>query len=75
MSLLVRLLTILIFDILCATQNSSQVGAINKNDLLGPEALDQPGKKEGQVLVIKNAAGGAEAYQVRSVIFASLRGL
>ncbi|KAI8099820.1 phospholipase A-2-activating protein [Halteromyces radiatus] len=41
---------------------SNQIGDVNKNDLPGPEALLQPGKKEGQVLMV-NVNGSVEAHQ------------
>lgn len=34
--------------------SSNQVGDINKDKLRGPEALLEPGKKEGQVIMIRN---------------------
>lgn len=36
------------------TLNSTQVGDIKKDDLPGPEALSQPGTKEGQTKMVKN---------------------
>lgn len=45
------------------TSPRSQVGDVKKNDLPGPEALDNPGKKEGQVIMVKNDAGSVEAHQ------------
>ncbi|KAF9520013.1 hypothetical protein BS47DRAFT_1370545 [Hydnum rufescens UP504] len=42
---------------------SQQVGDVKKSDLPGPEGLSQPGKKEGQVLMIRNASGAVEAHQ------------
>ena len=35
---------------------------MDKNSLPGPEALDQPGTKEGQVIMV-NVNGAIEAYQ------------
>lgn len=43
---------------------SSQIGDLKKNDLPGPEALDQPGKKEGEIKLVKSAGGSVEAFQV-----------
>ncbi|GAA6006441.1 hypothetical protein JCM11491_004961 [Sporobolomyces phaffii] len=43
--------------------NASQVGDLKKSDIPGVEALDQPGKKEGDVKVVKTDAGVVEAYQ------------
>ncbi|BGO89650.1 hypothetical protein NBRC10512_001497 [Rhodotorula toruloides] len=43
--------------------NSSQIGDLKKSDLPGPEALDQPGKKEGDVKMVKTVGGTVEAYQ------------
>lgn len=42
--------------------NKAQIGDVKHTDLAGPEALAKPGKKEGQVLMIKNN-GKVEAYQ------------
>ncbi|SNX84918.1 related to DOA1 - involved in ubiquitin-dependent proteolysis [Melanopsichium pennsylvanicum] len=44
------------------TLNQTQVGDIKKDDLPGPEALSQPGSKEGQTKMVKNA-DVVEAYQ------------
>ncbi|KAI9496120.1 WD40-repeat-containing domain protein [Zychaea mexicana] len=41
---------------------SNQVGDINKDKLEGPEALNKPGKKEGQVIMV-NTGGSVEAHQ------------
>jgi hypothetical protein len=43
----------------------TQVGDVKKNDLPGIEALDEPGKKEGQVIMVKADNGTVEAHQVR----------
>ncbi|GAA5926962.1 hypothetical protein JCM10213_005536 [Rhodosporidiobolus nylandii] len=43
--------------------NSSQIGDLKKSDLPGPEALDQPGRKEGDVKMVKTVGGTVEAYQ------------
>ncbi|KAK4703285.1 phospholipase A-2-activating protein, partial [Phenoliferia sp. Uapishka_3] len=43
--------------------NPSQVGDVKKNDLPGPEALDNDGKKEGQVIMVKTSSGSVEAHQ------------
>ncbi|QRV87354.1 ubiquitin homeostasis protein lub1 [Ceratobasidium sp. AG-Ba] len=42
---------------------AEQVGDVKKNDLPGPEALDRPGNKDGQVTMIKTAGGSVEAYE------------
>lgn len=43
---------------LCAlavlTSNRNQVGDINKEKLPGPDALQNPGKKDGQVIMVRN---------------------
>ncbi|KAI8067940.1 WD40-repeat-containing domain protein [Gongronella butleri] len=44
---------------------AAQVGDVDKNSLPGPEALDQPGSKEGQVIMV-NINGAIEAYQWES---------
>lgn len=44
---------------------SAQVGDVKKSDLPGPEALDDPGQKEGSVKMIRAINGTVEAYQVR----------
>ncbi|GAA5879981.1 hypothetical protein JCM8547_004831 [Rhodosporidiobolus lusitaniae] len=46
-----------------AAVNSSQIGDLKKSDLPGPEALDQPGRKEGDVKMVKTIGGTVEAYQ------------
>ena len=40
----------------------NQVGDVNKEKLKGPEALQEPGKKEGQVIMV-NVNGTVEAHQ------------
>lgn len=45
-----------------------QVGDVKKSDLPGPEALSQPGKKEGQVIMVRSVGGSVEAHQVRQTI-------
>ncbi|KAI9261202.1 WD40-repeat-containing domain protein [Helicostylum pulchrum] len=52
------------FDDLLANQAipANQLGDINKEKLSGPEALQQPGKKEGQVVMI-NMGATVEAHQ------------
>ncbi|KAF8315146.1 phospholipase A-2-activating protein [Clavulina sp. PMI_390] len=42
---------------------SQEIGDVKKADLPGPEALHQPGKKEGQVIMVKTTGGGVEAHQ------------
>jgi len=46
----------------------SQIGDLKKSDLPGPEALDEPGNKEGQVKMVRTVGGTVEAYQVRSYL-------
>lgn len=46
----------------------SQVGDLKKSDIPGTDALHQPGKKEGDVKVVKTDSGVVEAYQVRSLL-------
>ncbi|KAJ3276075.1 hypothetical protein HDV01_006245 [Terramyces sp. JEL0728] len=41
---------------------SNQVGDVNKNDLPGPEVLEQPGAKEGQIKMIR-VGNVVEAHQ------------
>ncbi|KAI9273091.1 WD40-repeat-containing domain protein [Phascolomyces articulosus] len=41
---------------------SNQIGNINKEKLQGPEVLKEPGKKEGQVIMV-NVNGTVEAHQ------------
>ncbi|GAA5938439.1 hypothetical protein JCM3775_000892 [Rhodotorula graminis] len=43
--------------------NSSQIGDLKKSDLPRPEALDEPGTKEGQVKMVRTVGGTVEAYQ------------
>ncbi|GAA5931392.1 WD repeat PLAP family protein [Sporobolomyces koalae] len=43
--------------------NASQVGDLKKSDIPGTDALNQPGKKEGDVKVVKTDAGVVEAHQ------------
>ncbi|KAI8996998.1 WD40-repeat-containing domain protein [Pilobolus umbonatus] len=52
------------FEDLLASQviSSNQLGDINKDKLPGPEALHNPGKKEGQAIMI-NTGASVEAYQ------------
>ncbi|GJN88517.1 hypothetical protein Rhopal_001483-T1 [Rhodotorula paludigena] len=50
-------------DVSKTALNSSQIGDLKKSDLPGPEALDQPGSKEGQVKMVKTVGGTVEAYQ------------
>ncbi|MBZ6370451.1 MAG: hypothetical protein LBE44_00630 [Microbacterium hominis] len=45
---------------------SSQIGDLKKSDLPGVEALHTPGKKEGDIKLVKTDGGSVEAYQVRS---------
>ncbi len=41
-----------------------QVGDVKKSDLPGPETLQQPGNKEGHVVMIRGDGGAVEAHQV-----------
>lgn len=41
-----------------------QLGDVKKSDLPGPEALSREGKKDGQVIMVRNSNGGVEAHQV-----------
>ncbi|KAI9184181.1 WD repeat protein Lub1 [Blastocladiella emersonii ATCC 22665] len=41
----------------------NQIGDIKKDDLPGPEALANPGNRDGQVLMVKTEAGNVEAHQ------------
>ncbi|GAA5877374.1 hypothetical protein JCM3774_003577 [Rhodotorula dairenensis] len=43
--------------------NSSQIGDLKKSDLPGAEALHEPGKKEGDIKLVKTDGGSVEAYQ------------
>ncbi|GAA5960503.1 hypothetical protein JCM8115_003201 [Rhodotorula mucilaginosa] len=43
--------------------NSSQIGDLKKSDLPGVEALHTPGKKEGDIKLVKTDGGSVEAYQ------------
>lgn len=44
--------------------NTTQVGDVKKSDLPGEEVLStRAGKKEGEILMIKNSKGDVEAYQ------------
>jgi hypothetical protein len=46
---------------------SESIGDVKKTDLPGPEALERPGNKDGQVIMIRTAAGSVEAHEVRWV--------
>lgn len=52
--------------------HSQQIGDVKKSDLPGPDALSTPGKKEGQVLMIKATNGSVEAHQVRIFLWSFL---
>ncbi|KAG0632820.1 WD40-repeat-containing domain protein [Tuber brumale] len=41
-------------SVAASTIPSNQVGDVKKDDLPGPEALRQPGKKDGQVVMVRN---------------------
>ncbi|KAK4058761.1 hypothetical protein OIO90_000206 [Microbotryomycetes sp. JL221] len=45
-----------------AAVNSSQIGDIKKDSLPGLEALTAPGKKDGQVIMVKGPDGTVEAH-------------
>jgi len=47
------------------------LGDVKKSDLPGTEALSQPGKKDGQVIMVKNG-NSVEAHQVSGNIITSL---
>lgn len=49
----------------CFARRSSQIGDLKKSDLPGAEALHEPGKKEGDIKLVKTESGSVEAYQVR----------
>ncbi|KAI8372759.1 WD40-repeat-containing domain protein [Radiomyces spectabilis] len=53
------------FDTLLANQAipSNQIGDINKEKLPGMEALNTPGQKEGQVIMVNVPGGAVEAHQ------------
>ncbi|KAG9074203.1 hypothetical protein FS749_014266, partial [Ceratobasidium sp. UAMH 11750] len=42
---------------------SEQVGDVKKTDLPGPEALERPGNKDGQVIMVKTVGGSVEAHE------------
>ncbi|KPV75934.1 uncharacterized protein RHOBADRAFT_13968, partial [Rhodotorula graminis WP1] len=42
---------------------AKHIGDLKKSDLPGPEALDEPGTKEGQVKMVRTVGGTVEAYQ------------
>ncbi|KAJ1308758.1 hypothetical protein OPQ81_004449 [Rhizoctonia solani] len=42
---------------------SESIGDIKKTDLPGPEALERPGNKDGQVIMVRTAAGSVEAHE------------
>lgn len=52
--------------------NAQSVGDVKKSDLPGTEALLQPGKKEGEVRMIKTEDNKVEAHQVGLVICSQL---
>lgn len=45
------------------------VGDVKKNDLPGPEVLERPGNKDGQVIMVRTAGGSVEAHEVRCMRF------
>ncbi|SGZ24603.1 BQ5605_C023g09734 [Microbotryum silenes-dioicae] len=47
-----------------AAVNSSQIGDIEKDNLPGLEALGSPGRKDGQVIMVKAPNGTVEAHSV-----------
>ena len=44
--------------------SSEQVGDVKKSDLPGPEILERPGNKDGQVVMVKTTGGSVEAHEV-----------
>ncbi|KAG8701811.1 hypothetical protein FRC09_005119 [Ceratobasidium sp. 395] len=42
---------------------AEQVGDVKKSDLPGPEALERPGNKDGQILMVKTVGGSVEAHE------------
>ncbi|CCO26384.1 Ubiquitin homeostasis protein lub1 [Rhizoctonia solani AG-1 IB] len=42
---------------------SESIGDVKKTDLPGPEALERPGNKDGQVIMIRTTAGSVEAHE------------
>lgn len=58
-----RMLSFQLYRCSMLMRNRQQVGDVKKSDLPGPEALSQPGKKEGQVIMVRNASGSVEAHQ------------
>lgn len=38
---------------------------MKKSDLPGPEVLERPGNKDGQVVMVKTTGGSVEAHEVR----------
>jgi hypothetical protein len=56
----VILLSSLLFSLIIAHR---QLGDVKKSDIRGPEALSQPGKKDGQVIMVRNGSL-VEAHQV-----------
>ncbi|KAF8743159.1 PFU (PLAA family ubiquitin binding), partial [Rhizoctonia solani] len=42
---------------------SESVGDVKKTDLPGPEALERSGNKDGQVIMVRTAAGSVEAHE------------
>ena len=48
-------------------QNSNQVGDIKKDDLPGPEALGQPGRKDQEVKMVR-VGNTVEAHMVSTTI-------
>jgi len=50
--------------------NRNQVGDVNKDDLPGPEALEQPGKKDQDVKMVR-VGDTVEAHQVCTLCYRS----
>lgn len=42
---------------------AEQVGDVKKSDLPGPEVLERPGNKDGQVVMVKTTGGSVEAHE------------
>ena len=50
----------------------TQIGDVKKETLPGLEALDVPGKKEGQVIMVKSPNGSVHAHTVSDTSSAQL---
>jgi phospholipase A-2-activating protein len=56
----------LTLDLSRSLGSSNQIGDVKKENVPGIEALGRDGKKEGEVLMVKNEQNVVEAHQVRS---------